>query len=62
MPSSRMSACPPPLVLRKLTSIASNVCWLLYDMSWMFERQLGEATLRSVEEFWRAAACAGSSW
>jgi hypothetical protein len=37
---------------------ASNVCWLLYDMSWMFERQLGEATLRSVEEFWRAAACA----
>ncbi len=37
---------------------ASNVAWLLYDMSWMFERQLGEETLRSIEEFWRAVACA----
>lgn len=37
---------------------ASNVAWLLYDMSWMFERQLNEGTLRSVEEFWRALACA----
>jgi hypothetical protein len=37
---------------------ASNVAWLLYDMSWMFERQLGQETLRSIEEFWRAVACA----
>ncbi len=38
----------------------SNVGWLLYDMSWSFERQwaLSEHTLRIIAEFWRALACA----
>jgi hypothetical protein len=38
----------------------SNVGWLLYDMSWSFERQfaLSEHTLRIVAEFWRAQGCA----
>ena len=38
----------------------SNVCWLLYDMSWSFERQwaFGEPMLRIIAELWRAAACA----
>lgn len=38
----------------------SNVGWLLYDMSWSFERQwaLSEHTLRIIAEFWRAQACA----
>jgi len=38
----------------------SNVGWLLYDMSWSFERQwaLSEHTLRIIAEFWRAQGCA----
>ncbi|HWE27910.1 MAG TPA: hypothetical protein VHB97_07900 [Polyangia bacterium] len=38
----------------------SNVGWLLYDMSWSFERQwaLSEHMLRIIAEFWRAQACA----
>jgi hypothetical protein len=37
----------------------SNVGWLLYDMSWSFERQwaLSEHTLRIIAEFWRLTAC-----
>ena len=38
----------------------SNIGWLLYDMSWSFERQfaLSEHTLRLVAEFFRAQGCA----
>src|SRR5262249_20271318 len=38
----------------------SNVCWLLYDMTWSFERQwaLSEHTLRIIAEFFRAQGCA----
>ncbi|HEX9103055.1 MAG TPA: hypothetical protein VF997_12670 [Polyangia bacterium] len=38
----------------------SNVGWLLYDMTWSFERQwaLSEHTLRIVAEFFRAQGCA----
>lgn len=38
---------------------ASNCAWLIYDMSWSFERQwhMAEPTLRTIEEFWRALAC-----
>jgi hypothetical protein len=38
----------------------SNVGWLLYDMSWSFERQwaLSEHTLRIIAEFCRAQGCA----
>ncbi len=38
----------------------SNVGWLLYDMTWSFERQwaLSEHTLRIVAEFFRAMGCA----
>ena len=38
----------------------SNVGWLLYDLSWSFERQwaLSEHTLRIIAEFWRAQGCA----
>jgi hypothetical protein len=37
----------------------SNMGWLLYDMSWSFERQwaLSEHTLRIVAEFWRGQGC-----
>ena len=37
----------------------SNVGWLLYDMSWSFERQwaLSEHTLRIIAEFWRGQGC-----
>jgi hypothetical protein len=37
----------------------SNVGWLLYDLSWSFERQwaLSEHTLRIIAEFWRAMGC-----
>ncbi|MDB4965389.1 MAG: uncharacterized protein JWN44_1078 [Myxococcales bacterium] len=39
---------------------ASYCAWLIYDMCWSFERQwnLAGPTLRTVEEFWRAVACA----
>jgi hypothetical protein len=38
----------------------SNVGWLLYDMTWSFERQwaLSEHTLRIIAEFFRAQGCA----
>jgi hypothetical protein len=38
----------------------SNICWLLYDMSWSFERQwaLSEYNLRIIAEFFRAQGCA----
>ena len=38
----------------------SNVGWLLYDMSWSFERQwaISEHNLRIVAEFFRAQGCA----
>jgi hypothetical protein len=37
----------------------SNVGWLLYDLSWSFERQwaLSEHTLRIIAEFWRGQGC-----
>jgi hypothetical protein len=37
----------------------SNVGWLLYDLSWSFERQwaLSEHNLRIVAEFWRGQGC-----
>ncbi len=37
----------------------SNMGWLLYDMSWSFERQwaLSEHTLRIIAEFWRGQGC-----
>ena len=37
----------------------SNMGWLLYDMSWSFERQwaLSEHTLRIVAEFFRGQGC-----
>lgn len=37
----------------------SNVGWLLYDMSWSFERQwaLSDHTLRIIAEFWRGQGC-----
>ena len=38
----------------------SNIGWLLYDMSWSFERQwaLSEHNLRIIAEFFRAQGCA----
>ena len=38
----------------------SNVGWLLYDLSWSFERQwaLSEHNLRIIAEFFRAQGCA----
>ncbi|MGZ3408555.1 MAG: hypothetical protein ACXVAN_19025 [Polyangia bacterium] len=38
----------------------SNVGWLLYDMTWSFERQwaLSEHTLRIIAELFRAQGCA----
>ena len=37
----------------------SNIGWLLYDMSWSFERQwaLSEHNLRIIAEFWRGQGC-----
>ncbi|MCA1663472.1 MAG: hypothetical protein LC659_04255 [Myxococcales bacterium] len=37
----------------------SNVGWLLYDLSWSFERQwaLSEHSLRIIAEFWRGQGC-----
>ncbi len=39
---------------------ASNVGWLLYDLSWGLQRQwpLAEVKLRTLAELWRAVACA----
>lgn len=38
---------------------ASNVAWLLYDLTWGFQRQLlfDEATLKTLAELWRALGC-----
>ena len=38
---------------------ASNVAWLLYDVTWGFQRQLhfDEATLKTIAELWRALGC-----
>ena len=38
---------------------ASNLSWLLYDVTWSFERywHVSEATVRTAAELWRGLAC-----